>query len=170
MSTHCSFFVSIRVPAGGSKEEVFLQGSQAGEGWGKGIGRDVRRQFNLVTQSCQTLCTPWTAACQASLFITKSQSLLKLMSRESVMPSNHLIVILFSSCLQSFLATGSFPRSQFFAFGSWNIGVSASASALPMNIQDWSPLGWTDWISLQSKGLSRVSSNTTLQKHQFFSA
>ena len=79
-------------------------------------------------------------------------------------------VIPFSSCLQSFPASGSFPMSQFFSWGGQSIGVSASASILPMNIQDWSPLGWTDWISLQSKGLSRVFSNTTVQKHQFFSS
>ena len=79
-------------------------------------------------------------------------------------------VIPFSSCLQSSPASGSFPMSQFFASGGQSIGVSASASVLSMNIQDWLPLGWTGWISLQSKGLSRVFSNTTVQKHQFFSA
>ena len=77
-------------------------------------------------------------------------------------------VVLFSSCFLSFLATGSFQMSQFFASGDQSIGVSASASVLPMNRQDWFPLGWTGWISLQSKGLSRVFSNTTVQKHQFF--
>ena len=77
-------------------------------------------------------------------------------------------VVPFSSCPQSFPAPGSFPGSQFFASGGQSIGVSASASVLPMNIQDWSPLGWTGWISLQFKGLSRVFSNTTVQKHQFF--
>ena len=75
-----------------------------------------------------------------------------------------------SSCHQSLQASGSFPMSQLFAWGGQSIGVSASASVLPMITQDWSPLGWTSWISLQSKGLSRVFSNTTLQKHQFFSA
>ena len=75
-----------------------------------------------------------------------------------------------SSHLQSFPASGSFQMSQFFASGSQSVGVSASPSALPMNTQDWSPLGWTGWISLQSKGLSRVFSNTTVQKHQFFDA
>ena len=75
-----------------------------------------------------------------------------------------------SSCLQSFPASGSFQMSQLFASGCQSIGVSASASVLPMNIQDWFPLGWTGWISLQSKGLSRVFSNTTVQKHQFFGA
>ena len=79
-------------------------------------------------------------------------------------------VVPFSSCLQSFLPSGSFLMSQLFALGSQSIGASASASVLPMNIQDWLPLGWTGWISLQSKGLSRVFSNTTVQKHQFFSA
>ena len=77
-------------------------------------------------------------------------------------------VIPFSSCPQSLPASGSFPMSQLFAWGSQRIGVSASV--LPMNTQDWSPLGWTGWTSLQSKGLSRVFSNTTVQKYQFFSA
>ena len=79
-------------------------------------------------------------------------------------------VVPFSSCLQSFQAWGSFPMSQFFASGGQSIGASGSASVLPMNIHDWSPLGWTGWISLQSKGLPRVFSNTTVQKHQFFGA
>ena len=73
-------------------------------------------------------------------------------------------VIPFSSCLQSFPASGSFPMSQFFPPGGQSIGVSASASVLPMYIQDWLPLGWSGWISLQSEGLSRVFSNTTLQQ------
>ena len=79
-------------------------------------------------------------------------------------------VIPFSSCPQSLPASGSFLMSQLFAWGGQSTGVSASTSLLPMNTQDWSPLGWTGWISLQSKGLSRVFSNTTVQKHQFFSA
>ena len=79
-------------------------------------------------------------------------------------------VIPFSSCPQSFPASGSFQMSQLFASGGQSTGVSASASVLPMNTQDWSPLGLTGWISLQSKGLSRVFSNTTVQKHQFFCA
>ena len=73
-------------------------------------------------------------------------------------------VVLFYSCLQSFPASGSFPMNQFFASGGQSTGVSASASVLPMNTQDWSPLGWTGWISLQLKGLSRVLTNTTVQK------
>ena len=165
-------------------------------------------------QSCPTLCDPWTAACQVSLSITNSQSLLKLISIESVMPSKHFVlccllllmplifsiissvqfsssvmsdslwphesqharppcpsptpgvypnpcpssrwwhpaisssVILFSSCPQSLPALGSFPLSQLFVWGAQSIGVSASASVLPMNTQDWSPLGWTGWIFL----------------------
>jgi len=76
----------------------------------------------------------------------------------------------FFSCPQSLPASESFPMSQLFVWGGQSIGVSALASVLPKNTQDWSPLEWTDWISLQSKGLSRVFSNTTVQKHQFFSA
>ena len=85
-------------------------------------------------------------------------------------PTISFSVVPFSSCPQSFPASGSFQMSQLFASGGQNIGVSASTSVLPMNIQDWSPLGWTGWISLQFEGLSRVSFNTTVQKHQFFSA
>ena len=79
-------------------------------------------------------------------------------------------VILFPSCPQSFPASESFPMSQLFAWGGQSIRVSASASVLPVNTQDWSPLEWTGWISLQSKGLSKVFSNTTVQKHRFFGA
>ena len=85
-------------------------------------------------------------------------------------PTISSFVIPFSSCRQSFPASGSFQISQLFASGSQSIGVSASISVLPKNTQDWFPLGWTGWISLQSKGFSRVFSNTTVQKHQFFSA
>ena len=103
--------------------------------------------------------------------ITNSRGLLKLMSFESMMSSNHLILCLpFSSRLLSLPASGSFQMSQLFASGGRSIGVLASTSVLPMNNQDWFPLGWTGWISLQSKGLSRVFSNTTVQKHQFFGA
>ena len=93
--------------------------------------------------------TPWTAACQASLSITNSQSLLKFMSVELEMPSNNLILCHPLLLLPSiFPSIGSCPVSQFFASGGQIIGVTASASVLPMNIQDWSPLGWTGWISL----------------------
>ena len=101
--------------------------------------------------------TTWTAACQASLSITNSQSSLKLMSIELVMSSNHLILCCPLLLLPSvFSSIRVFPKSQFFKWGSQSIGVSASAPVLPMNIQDWFTLGWTGWISLQSKGLWRV--------------
>ena len=128
-------------------------------------------QFSSVQSLSRVrlIATPWIAAHQASLSITNSQSLPKLMSIKLVMPSSHLILCLpFSSCPQSFPASGSFQMSQLFAWGCQSIGVSASASVLPMNTQDWFPFGWTCWISLQSKGLSGVFSNTTVQKHQFF--
>ena len=121
----------------------------------------------LLSHVC-LFATPWTAAGQASLSITNSQSLL------NSCPSNQWChqpshpVIPFSSHLQSFPASGSFQKSQLFASGGQRFGASASASILPMTIQDWFPLGMTGWISLQSKGLSRVFSNTTVQKHQFF--
>ena len=124
-----------------------------------------------MLSSVRLFATPWIAACQASLSFTISQSLSKLMSIEFVMPSNRdrgWSVTPFSSCPQSFPASGSFQMSLLFASGGQSIGVSASTRVLPMNIQDLSPLGWTSWISLQSKGLLRVFSNTTVQKHQFF--
>ena len=114
--------------------------------------------------------TPWTAAHQASLSITNSWSLPRLMFIESVMPSNHLILCRPLLLLPSiFPASGSFLMSRLFTSGGQSIGVSASTSVLPMNIQDRFHLGWTGWISLQSKGLSRIFSNTTVQNHQFFS-
>ena len=112
--------------------------------------------------------SPWTTARQASLSITNSRSLFKLMSIELVLPSNHLILC-FSSCLQSFPASGPFLMSQLFKSGGQSIRSSTLASVLKMNIQDWFPLGWTGWIFLHSKWLSRVFSSTTDQKHQFFS-
>ena len=132
---------------------------------------DLRRDCILFQSlSCIWLfVTPWTAAHQASLSITNSWSLLRLMYIKLVMPSNHLILFIpFSSCLQSFPASGSFQISQFFTSDDRSTGVLASASVLPMNIQDRFPLEWNGWISLQSKGLSRVFSNTTVQKHWFF--
>ena len=129
-------------------------------------------KFSQLVQSfshVQLFAAPWTAARQASQSITNSQSLLKLMSIESVMPSNHLILCCALLLLPSiFPAAGSFQISQFFDSGDQRIGVSASTSLLPMNIQDLFPSGWTSWISLQPKGLSRLFSNTTIQKHQFF--
>ena len=108
--------------------------------------------------------TPWTAAHQAFLSFTISRSLLKSCPLSQwCHPTNLSSVIPFSSCLQSFPASGPFLMSQFFASGGQNIGVSASASVLPTNVQDWFPLGLTGWITLQSKGLSRVFSSTTVQ-------
>ena len=108
----------------------------------------------------QLFATPWSAACQASLSITNSWSLLKL-SIASVMPSNHLIF-----CHPLLLLPSIFPSIRVFRWLKL-LEFQASASVLPMNIQDRFPLGWTGWISLQSKGLSRVFSNTTVQQHQF---
>ena len=121
----------------------------------------------LLLSRVRLFATPRTAAHQASLSITNFRSLPKLMFIESVMPSNHIILPFFSH-LQSFPPSGSLQMSQFFPWGGQRIGVSLSTSFLPMNTQDWFPLGWTGWISLQSKGLTRVFSNTTVQKHQFF--
>ena len=113
--------------------------------------------------------TPWTAACQAFLSTTVSLSLLKLMSFESVIPSNHLILCHpFSTCPKFFSASRFFPMSRLFASGGQSIWASVSASVLTMNIQGWCPLGLTYLISLQSKGLSKVFSSTIVQKHQFF--
>ena len=126
-------------------------------------------QFSSVDQSFPTLCDPMDCSMPGLPVHPNSQSLLKLMSIESVMPSNHLILchplLLLPSILPSIRV---FPMSQFFTSSGQSIGVSASASVLPMSIQDWFPLGWTGWISLQSKRLLRVFSNTTVQKHQFF--
>ena len=113
--------------------------------------------------------TPWTTACQASNPSPSPGACSNSCPLSQwCHPTISSSVIPFSSRLQSFPTSGSFPMSGFFASGGKKIGVSASASVLPMNIQDWFPLGWTGWISLQSQGLSRVFSNTTVQKHWFF--
>ena len=131
----------------------------------------ISSQFSSITQSCLTLCdtmdcsmpgfppTPTTGACSNSC-----------PSSWWCHPTISSFVIPCSSYLQSFPASGSFQISQFFTSGGQSIGVSASASVLPMNIQGWFPLGLTGLISLWSKGLSRIFSNTTFQKHQFFGA
>ena len=129
--------------------------------------------FTAMISSVQSLsrvrlfATPQTAARQASLSITISRSLPKqTMSTKSVMPSNHLIFCCPLLLLpQSFPASGSFQMSHLFTSGGQSTGVSASTSVLPVNNQDWSPLGWTGLITLLSKGPSRVFSNTTVQKH-----
>ena len=140
--------------------------------WSEFLVGDVALSLPVQFSSVHSLshvrlfATPWIAARQASLSITNSRSSLSQWCHPTISSS----VVPFSSCPQSLPASESFPMSQLFAWGGQSIGVSALASLLPMNTQDWSPLGWTGWISLQSKGLSRVFSNTTVQKHQFFSA
>ena len=125
--------------------------------------------LSSVSQSCPTFWDPMNRSMPGLPVHQNSWSSHKPMSIESVMPSNHLIL-----CRPLLLLPSIFPSirvlqmSQFFASGSQSIGVSILASVLPMNTQDWSPLGWIGWISLQSKGLSRVFSNTTVQKNQFF--
>ena len=126
-------------------------------------------QFSSVTQSYLTLCNP---VIHSTPGLPVHHQLLEFTQThahwvcDAIQPSSSAVP--FSSCPQSLPASGSFPMSQLFTWGSQSPGVSASAWVLPMNTQDWSPLGWTGWISLQSKGLSRVFSNTTVQKHQFF--
>ena len=126
-------------------------------------------QFSSVAQSCPALCNPVDCSTPG---LPVHQQLLE-MTQTHVHwsrwchPTISSSVVPFSSCLQSFPASGSFPMSQFFASGGQSIGVWASASALPVNIQHWFPLGWIGLASLQSKGLSRVFSNTTVQNHQF---
>ena len=131
----------------------------------------VSVQFSSVVQLCLTLCDPMD--CSTPGFPVHHQLPEITQTHvhwvgDAIQPSHPLSP--FSSRLQSFPASGCFQMSQFFASGGQSIGVSASVSVLPMNIQDWFPSGWTGWISLQSKGLSRVFSNTTVQKHQFFGA
>ena len=128
--------------------------------------------FNSVQSlsHVRLFATPWIAAHQASLSITISQSSNSRPSSQWCHPAISSSLVPFSSCPQSLPASEAFPMSQLFAWGGQSIGVSALASFLPKNTQDWSPLGWTGWISLQSKGLSRVFSNTIVQKHQFLGA
>ena len=132
---------------------------------------------SVQSLSCVRLfATPWISARQDSLSITNSRSSLRLKSIESVMPSSHLILCRpLSQWVNSFpiswlFSVNSFPLSQHFTWGGQSTGVSASASFLPKKSQGWSSSEWTAWISLQSKGLSRVFSSTTFQKHQFFGA
>ena len=128
-------------------------------------------QFSSVPQSCPTLCDPINHSTPSFPFHHQLPEFThSCPSSGWCHPAISSSVIPFLSCPQSLPASVSFPMSQLFPWGGQSIGVSDSASDLPMNIYDWSPLGWTGWISLQSKGLSRVFSNTTVQKHQFFSA
>ena len=129
-------------------------------------------QFSSVAQSCLSLWEPM--SCSAPGFPVHhelpefTQTHVHWVG-DAIQPSHHLSFP-FSSCPQSFPASGSFQMSQLSASGGQSIGISASPSVPPMNTQVWSPLGWTGWISLQSKGHSRVFSNTTVQKHRFFGA
>ena len=128
--------------------------------------------FSSVAQSCPTLCDAMDCSTPGLPVHHQFPELIQTHVHwvgDAIQPS-HPLLSPSPSRLQSFPASGSFPMSQFFASGTQSIGVSASTSVPPMNTQDWSPLGWTGWIPLQSKGLSRVFSNTTVQKHQFFSS
>ena len=142
-----------------------------GAWWARVHGAPRLLQFSSVTQSCPTLCNFMDYSMPGFPVHHQSQSLLKLMSIELwCHPNISSSVVSFSSHLQSFPASASFPMGNFFTSGGQNIGVSALALVLPVNIQDWFPLGWTGWIFLQSKRLSRVFSSTTVWKHQFFGA
>ena len=123
-------------------------------------------QFSSVTQLCPTLCDPMDRSTPDFPVVHQLPELAQTHVHrvsDTIQPSHP--VVPFSSCLQPFPASESFPISQLFTSGGQSIGASASASVLPLNIQDWFPLGWTGWISLQSKGLSRAFSNTRVQKH-----
>ena len=155
-----------------AKDTLWLQHLRRGHAlWPLSCHRSTAGMLLLLLLSyfsrVQLFVTPWTAECQASLCITNTWCLSKLMSIESIDGHPAILSSVFPfSSPQSFPASESFQMSHFFESGGQSIG----ASVLPMNIRDWFPLGWTGWISLQSKGLSRVFSNTTVQKHQFFSA
>ena len=135
------------------------------------IIRLLSLQFRSVAQLCLTLCNPVDCSNQGLPVHHQLPELTQTHVHwfsDAIQPSHP--VVPFSSCLQSFLASRSFQVSQLFASGGQSIGVPASASVRPVNIQDWIPLGWTGWTSLQSSGLSRVVFNTTVQNHQFFGA
>ena len=149
------------------------------------IGQNIHSSFSITSHGktrmnvfssvqsfspVQLFATPWTEAYQTSLAITNSGQTHVHWVCDAIQPSYPLSSPSPPAFTLALMLSGSFPRSQFFASGGQSIGDLASASVLPMNIQDWSPLGLTGLISLQSKGLSRVFSNTTVQKHQFFSA
>ena len=157
----------------GWRWSIWWQGKERGD-VGKGLYfHSLPRQVSSV-QSLSPIwlfATPWIAACQASLSITNSWSSLRLKSMESVMPSSHLILwcslLLLPPIPPSIWV---FSNESIFTWSGQSTGVSASASLPPKKSQGWSPSEWTGWISMQSKGLSRVFSNTTVQKHQFFGA
>ena len=130
----------------------------------------VSFQFSSVAQSCPILCNPINLSTPGLPVHPPWVHPNPCPSSWWCLPTISSSVVPFSSCPQSFPASRSFPMSQLFTSGGRSIAVSASTSVLPMNTQDWSPLEWTGWISLQSKGYSRVFSNTTAQKQQFFSS
>ena len=131
----------------------------------------VSDQIKSVPQSCPTLCDPMNCSMPGLPVHQQLRSSLRLTSIESVMPSSHLILCRPLLLLPPSLpASESFPMTQLFAWGGQSTGVLALVSFLPKKSQGWSPSEWTGWISLQSKGLSRVFSNTTVQQHQFFGA
>ena len=127
-------------------------------------------QFSSFIQSCPTLCDPMNYSTPGLPVHHQLPESTQTMCIESVLPSNHLFLCHPLLLPSIFPSIKSFQMSQLLASGGQSIGASASTSVLPMNTQDWSSLGWTGWVSLQSRGLSRVFSNTTVQKHQFFGA
>ena len=136
------------------------------------MDREASVQFSSVAQLCPTLCNPMDMQHARLPYLSPTPRVYSNTCPLSQWwhPTISSSIIPFSSCLQSFPASGSFQMSQLFTSGGQSIGVSASTSVLPVNTQDWSPFGWNGWISLQSKGLSRVLSNTAVQRHQFFGA
>ena len=139
--------------------------------WGTGPTKHCSVQFSSVAQSSPILGNPMDCSTPGFPVHHQLPELIQIHVHwvgDAIKPSHPLSLLLLPPSI--FLASGSFPMSQFFESGGQSIGVSGSASVLPMNIQDWFLLGWTGWISLQSKGLSTVFSNTTVQKHQFFGA
>ena len=170
MATHLSN-LAWKIPWMEERDSLQSMASQrVGHDWATSLSfGSVLLQFSIVVKSCLTLrphelqhTRPPCPSPTPGVY-PKSCPL-----RRWCHPTTSSSVVPFSSCPQSLPASGSFPMNQFFTSGGPSIGVSASASVLPMNTQDWSPLRWTGWISLQSKGLSRVFSSTTVQKHQFF--
>ena len=165
---------SIKMP--GNPLKIQWLGRKCSHCWGQGSfpgqGTKIPRavQLSSVTQSCRTLFDPMDCSTPGFPVLHHLPELAETQVHwiSDGHPTISSSVVPFSSCLQSFSASGSFQTRQFLASGGQSVGASASASVLPVNIQDWSPLGWTGWISLLSKGLSRVFSSITVQKHQLF--
>ena len=182
-STHCPWERRVCLICLGISKACYLAGAkwiviESTDGWVTIGKKEWLRsissvQSSPVAQSCPTLCDPMTRSTPGlpvhHLLLELTQTHVHRVG-DAIQPSHPLSSPSPSAHNPSLPPSGSFPMSQLFASGGQSIGVSASASVLPMNTQDWSPLRWTGWISLQSKGLSRVFSNTTVQKHQFFGA